>query len=388
MRDMWLLNTGLPLAVVRGFSWGSLPLFLKICLLIALSAMFGIVLIILSIYLRRKVLQKQERRIARLSVKITDLLVSSVVLAPATTGRNIASIDFDTRPFFKAGLSAKKVKQVLVQEMLNYRNYFSGRIAEQIRKLYIGLSLHREAFERLAQSHWETKVNALAELFKMDVEVPHEQLRELVQDKNRYIREFARLSLIKFSRKDPLQVLYTIEEPISHWEELEIYLLLQQHPDLDKSSLQGLISTAIDPSVASLALKLAIYYKHESAIPQIVALIATPDLKLRAEAVAALGKLKAKNAEKYLCEIYPEQPRDIQLAIITAIGQIGTGRYQELLVREFLNSPDFEIKKYASDAIIQLYPVSKHTIDSLMDNTGALNKTILNHSLDPLINAT
>jgi hypothetical protein len=388
MNGMWLHKTTLPLFMIWGFSWSSLPLFLKICLAIALTAMFGIVLVVLSIYLRRKVLQKEELQTALLSVQITDLLVASVVLTPANPSNSINKIDFDTRPFFKVGLSAKKVKQVLVQEMLNYRNYFSGRIAEQIRKLYLGLSLHKEAFARLAQSHWETRVNALSELFKMDVEVPHEQLRELVQDKNRYIREFARLSLIKFSKNDPLQVLYAIDEPISQWEELEIYLLLQQRSDLDHTSLQGLISTAIDPSIASLALKLAIYYKQQSAIPQIIALIQTPDLKLRAEAVAALGKLEAKTAENYLFTIYPEQPRDIKLAIITAMGLIGSGNYLDFLADEFLSSEDFEIKKYASDAIIRLYPISKNTIDTLMKDTETLNRSILNHSLDPLINAS
>ena len=116
-------------------------------------------------------------------------------------------------------------------------------------------------------------------------------------------------------------------------------------------------------------------------------MLSTPDLKLRAQTINALGKLEAETAAPHLINIYPGESHEIQLKILTALGNIRSSSYLSFLEKEFLSSEDFEIKKFASDAIIKLYPLSSRIIDKLMENRGVLNQKILNHSLDPLINA-
>jgi HEAT repeat protein len=222
----------------------------------------------------------------------------------------------------------------------------------------------------------------------MDVEVDHAYLQTLLEDKNSYIREYARLSMMKFAKGDSLQVLHELNEPISQWEEIEIFLLLQQRENFTLPSLEGLISVDKEPTIVSLCLRLAVYFKQQSSIPLIIELIQTPDLVLRAEAITALGQLEAQDAAKYLIDIYPEQPHNIRLTVLTALGKIRSARYLGFLENEFFSSTDFEIKKYASDAIIKLYPLSKSTIDKMKDSEVPLNQSILGHSLDPLINAS
>ncbi len=380
---MWLhnANTHAYLSV-----WGSFPFFIKICFAISVVALAGILFAMTSIIAKKLAKKKEEQRSGLITERINEMLLSAVVMQQREDTGIITKKDFDIRPLYTLGLSAKKVKKILVNEMLNYRNYFSGTIADRVRRLYISMSLHEEAYARLYKGNWEIKVNALSELYKMGVETDHAYLLELLNNNDRYIREFARLSLMKFTKRDPLQFLRELNEPISQWEEFEIFLLFQQKNDFTLGSLEGLISLDKEPTVVSLCLQLAVYFRQWESVPLILELIQTPDLKLRAEAITALGKLEATDSAKYLIAIYPGQAHVIQLKILATLGMIRSGSYLRFLENEFISSQDFEIKKYASDAIIKLYPLSKITIDKLMGNAEALNQKILNHSLNPLLN--
>ena len=389
---MWLHKEFLISILFRSwsYSWDSFPVFIKVCFIISMLALFGIVIAMVDIAMQRFSRKRLEKKTALLSVRINELLTSAVIMEEPAMQKKISFVksDFNIDSFYDSGIPDKEVNKILVTEMIRYRNYFSGQIAERIRKLYLDLSLHKEAINRLHKKNWETKAAALSELFKMDIEVDHTDLLPLLDDKNRYIREFTRLSLIKFTKADPLQFLRDISEPISQWEEFEIFQLFQQKKDFTLSSLEGLIALDKEPSIVSLCLKLAVHFKQEAALSLIVNLIKTPNLKLRGEAIACLGMLEAKDTERKLVAIYPMQPHVIKLEILTALGRMQSRQCLDFLEKEFISSSDFEIKKYASDAIIKLYPLSKSTIDKLMLNAGILNQKILNHSLDPLINAS
>lgn len=387
---MWLPElSATPPAFSWHFAWKSLPVFIKICLLIALAAMLGAALAMISITVRRNALQKQEALMEQLARQVNELLLNTIVLSPTPKGRSMVRADFDTSGFYKLGLSVKKVNQVLVEEMIHYRNYFSGTIAEQIRKLYLGLSLHKAALLRLQKKSWESRSNALAELFKMDIEVPRERLQELLRSDNRYIREYARLMLIKFSKADPLAVLFELDEPLSQWEQLEIFLLVKDRADITAAALQKLLPPANSQAgLNMLAVKLAIHFHLRQALPGLLLLADATDPRLRTEAILAIGLLGNTQSQQYLRDAYSWQTHEGRLAIIRALGQIQNSRHMRFLENEFLYSDDFETKKYAAEALIRLYPLSKATVDRLAGNTEPENQVILQHSLDPLINAS
>ena len=368
-------------------SWNSFPLFIKICFFISIIALIGIVLAISNIFIKRILSKREEEKAGLIAKKVNEMMLAMVVSDASGEGVILTSRQFNASSLFTFGLSSTKVKRILVTEMLKYRNYFSGSIAERIRRIYISLLLHKEALQRVHSKNWEVSANALSELFKMDIEVDQAYLIELVHNSNRYIREFARLLLIKFTKEDPLQLLRDIDEPLSQWQDFEIFLLFQQRTNYTLGSLEGLLSLTKESSVVALCLQLAVFFEHKESIPLLVDLLSTPDLKLRAQTINALGKLEAETAAPHLVNIYPGESHEIQLKILTALGNIRSSSYLSFLEKEFLSSEDFEIKKFASDAIIKLYPLSSRIIDKLMENRGVLNQKILNHSLDPLINA-
>jgi hypothetical protein len=380
------LNSARDLLYAWLHAGSTLPFFIKICFFISIGAVMGIFIITVSIALIKLIENQHNRKTALAKNHINRLLLSTVMSQAKLREADLPKSSLTIESFNKSDISSKTVKELLICEMFNYRNNFSGKVAENIRKLYIVLALQKEAIGRLYSRRWRVKVQALSELYQMDIAGDHTQLLQLLEDKNKYVRDHARLSLIKFTSDDPLKFLRNLNEPISQWEEFEIFELLRNKSDYELSSLAELIRDEKEHTVVSLCLKLVVHFKQMGTINVITGLIKTADMTLRAEAITSLGKMHSSASEPYLTEIYHEQPPLIKMAILEALGNIKSSKSLGFLETEFIAADDFQVKKSASDAIIKLYPDSSETIDRIMAIGNDLNKSILRHSLNPLIN--
>jgi len=333
---------------------------------------------LLNILIHRYVLAILQRKNKTDCDEINRDLLAAMVLESTGPGADIS--------LFEKFVASKRTRRLLVGEMIAYRNYFSGKIATRVCGLYLALGLDRIALQNLRARSWATRASALSELFRMDVPLDNSLLHVFLYDKNKYIREYARLFLIKQSPSDPLRFLAEENQPISHWEETEIFHLFEHDNQRKAPALNTLLSISNHPSLISLGLKLAAFFKEQEDIPAVLALVQIPDPRLRIEAIRTLGKMEARGAEETLVKQYEQETPEVQATILSTLGRIGSAGVVNFIERQFNESSSFEIKKHASDAIILLSKYSRAAIDRLLASTETLNRTILNHSLNPLIN--
>lgn len=364
--------------------WAYIPLFIQVCLVISVIALVSIIIAIIHIAMDRIQMRLYAKERENISKEVNMLLM--IAILNPENGEPDLSFDYSLKQFNSKPISRTVTKQVLVEGMLAYRNNFTGKIAARTRKLYLSLSLERDAFKRISSRFWETKVAALLELYNMNVPVNKEILLRLVNDRNKRIREVARLSLIKYNDSDPLQYLRDLDEPLSKWEEFEIFQVFKRKTNYTLSEMNGLLSLEKDPTVVSLCLKLAVLFNQQSSIELIKTLVKSPVIKLRAEAIETLGLLHATKLEDYLVSLYSTQPHEVQLSILVSISSMRTGKHLDFIENEFIRSNNFEIKKYASETLVKLYPLSSSVIDRLIDTSKSDNLRMLNYSLNPLIN--
>lgn len=380
------LSGALDLLAAPLHTLGGLPFLTRVCFLIAIGAFIGIVVITVGIALNKLIEEQRSRRKALARHHIDKVLLAAVMPQPGKSDIDLSQNGITIDHFIKAGLSINRTKRILVKEMIKYRANFSGKVSANIKRIYMMLSLHKEAAARLNSRRWKVKVQALSELFQMDVASDRDRLLQLLEDKNKYVRDYARLSLIKFSVHDPFQFIRDLNEPISQWEALEIFQLLRDKINYKLPSLAPVISDNKEHTVVSLCLKLAVHFNQIETVPSITMLISTADLTLRAEAIAALGKMHSEASQAFLMDIYQNQPPKIKRAILCALGDIKNDESLRFMEAEFIAEDDFEVKKSASDALIKHYPAAATIIDRLLANGKALDKILLRHSLNPLIN--
>lgn len=321
----------------------------------------------------------------RLLPEVQELIVEHVVLNRQLQTTPTDRIELPLELFRTLGLPRKAVRRLLAAEILHYRQNFSGKVHDLLRKLYMDLGLHRFAEKKLKQKSVQQVVMGLNELLHMDIPVNEQQVFPLLSHGNRYVREAARCYYVKLSSGEPFRFLDEVSAPILTWEQFELFRIVSQREDMPVPQFSRWIRPGSHPSVISFCLKLAVHFQQFEAVPSIIRLLSTDDLTLRAELINALGKLLAEEAEPHLLELYDSQPLECRIEILKALGRIGSGRHLDFLRREFEEAGSIELRKHAARSIVSHEALSAALLKELRETSVGLGRTVLLHSMNPLI---
>jgi HEAT repeat protein len=127
------------------------------------------------------------------------------------------------------------------------------------------------------------------------------------------------------------------------------------------------------------------YFQQKESIPVLINFLKTPDHDLRAEAIKALGELKAENTEDILIDMYNNQPDKCQNEIIRSIGEFSTGRSIDFLHHAFENTTNIETRKVAAEAIYNYGDIGKELFEALEQGSEPESTQVLEHIANPLI---
>lgn len=88
-------------------------------------------------------------------------------------------------------------------------------------------------------------------------------------------------------------------------------------------------------------------------LPMLLKELASPDVEIRYEAVTACGELEEKEAIPYLIELINDADTEVQLAAIRALGKIDGSEARECL-RQCLNDSSEAVQQVAAEALYEL----------------------------------
>ncbi len=358
-----------------------LPLFIQSAIIVSLVAIAGTLLAYMGLMLSRGLKYYRDRRNKPVSVQIDALILEYMmqcILTPEPPELPVAA--FRQLPLHRAW-----ARELVVQKILHYRRNFSGVSAAAFRQLYEALGLHEQALQKLRSGHPPMVVEALSELFNMEIIVDEAIVLPMTTSSHRYVREMARCYLAKCSAQHPLDFFSDIDTPLLPWEQFELFRVISQRKDMPAPSFAQWIQPAFHPTVISFSLKMAAHFQQYEAIPAISRLLPSDDLQLRALAINSLGKLMAVDAENKLVAMYPSQPQACKSEILKALGRIGSGKQLGFLKQEFLHAPDFDLKKQAARSIVHHDVLAQPMLWELQAESVGMQHVILQHSLNPSI---
>jgi HEAT repeat protein len=368
------------------YYFDSYPLVIQIAIFLTVVAISSTIIAYASILYRRYRGSVRDKKIARINPGLDEILTESVILNDdLAAGVPVDEIILPLEKFDRARFKTSFGRQAIIDRLIHYRKNFSGDIGLLMRKIYIELELEKESFRKLKSFKWDRKVKALIELTAMDMSIADVNILPLTNSKNRELRAEARHAYIKLSKNEPFKFFDIVSEPLLMWDQLELFKIITTTKEISIPNFARWVTYSSNKSVVSFCLKLIVHYNQQEAIPSIIKLLDNKDHYLRANAINALGKLKADEAEEKLLHIYNSQPLDCQLEILKAIGRMGTGRNLNFLRQEFLRSSDFDIRKNAAKSIISHKQQSEEMLEELLDTATSENKLILKHCMNPLI---
>lgn len=362
-----------------GFAY--LPLFIQSAIVVSLLAIAGTLLTYLGLMVSRGLKYYRERRNQPVALQ-SDALILEYMLTSITAE---APAEPPLEAFRKLPLHRNWARHLLVQKLLHYQRNFSGVSAAAFRELYEALGLHKQAERKLRSGRPSVMVEALSELFNMEVKMDEHLIMPLTHHSNRYVREMARCYLAKCSADHPLDFLADIQAPLLPWEQFELFRVISQRKDLPMPAFMLWMQPSLHPTVISFALRMAVHFQQFEAAPAISKLLKTDNIALRALAINSLGKLMAQEFEDTLLKIYADQPVACKMEILKALGRMGTGRHLAFLKQEFMQSPEFELKKHAARSIVSHAALAQPLLWELQAESKGQQHVILQHCLNPSI---
>jgi HEAT repeat protein len=284
------------------------------------------------------------------------------------------------RPFQK-----RSSKQVLVDRLIFYKKNISGRMGDQITELFLLLDLDKFCVRKLEARSVEKVIQGLNEVTEMQVPVSDTLLLLLTNSRNRDVRAAARRAYIKLSNNEPFKFFDIATEHLLVWDQVELFSVISSTPGLAIPNFARWIIYSPNKGVVSFCLRLIVHFNQLAAIQSVIKLLNTRDHELRSEAINALGKLKAEEAEDKLISIYESQPRSCQVEILKALGRISSGRHLDFLKHEFMHSSSFDIRKLAAKSLIDNEWKAEEMIEDLLNGVNGESQLILKHCMNPLI---
>lgn len=275
------------------------------------------------------------------------------------------------------------VNEMLVSEILIYHKNFTGKIADILKTLYKKLQLDKRSIKKIKNRNWEIKVEGIREANQMELFDIAPIIMPYTDDENASLRMEAQAAYIKLSDTNPFKFLDRAQERILDWHQLVLFEVITKNKKLEIPSFSKWLRSPND-TVVMLCLKLIDHFMQFDAETELERLLKHHNPRIRKKAIEILGKLEIEESEENIFEIYFDQPLEIKLEILKALGKISSGKYTDFLSSR-IYSDEYKIKMEALKALKMNPDLGEETLRDLFNQTSAENRAIIKHVLDERI---
>ncbi|MEP2278060.1 hypothetical protein [Maribacter sp.] len=234
-------------------------------------------------------------------------------------------------------------RDVLTEILLDLRKDLSGNSQAVLIKLYKDLGLHHDAYAKLRSSKWQVVSSGILELTTMEVEDSYGLIIKFINHRQSTIRKQAEIAVVNLKEEGIKYFLDNTKYKIAEWQQLKLLDVLRHKPNYTPPQF-GLWLTSSNTHVVLFSLRLIKYYSQNEAEKSIITLLKHKKRDIQAEAIECIKDFHFVNALQTLKLVYPKASHDIKIAILDAIGELGTTDEVSFLENLQLTERNFNIK--------------------------------------------
>lgn len=248
-------------------------------------------------------------------------------------------------------------RNVLTEVLLDLRKDLSGQSQTVLIDLYKDLGLHNDAYEKLSSRKWQVVSSGILELTTMEVDESYGLIIKFINHRQSTIRKQAEIAVVNLKEEGIKYFLDNTKYKIAEWQQLKLLDVLRHKPNFNAPQF-GLWLTATNTHVVLFSLRLIKYYNQNEAEQSIITLLKHKNRDIQAEAIECIKDFHFVSALPTLKLVYPKAIHDIKIAILDAIGEVGSEN--EVSFLEFLKSTErhFNIKGKVNSTLNKINPES------------------------------
>jgi len=295
---------------------------------------------------------RNRKRQAQLNQLIVDKILPQFIKEDLSEA--IAEPLIDRKILDELALMDKTDRQLMIDTLIHLRWHVAGANAFILHRVYVLLELNQDSLQKIKSRRWQVNVQGLHELTLMDYAISDIDILRFNLSDVSELRSAARSAFMRFSKNEPFRFFDEIRDPLSIWELVGFFRILDQSKDTVKSNFANWIRYSRNKTVVICCMKLAAHEQSTEAIDSIEGLLNVNDHALRSHAINALGHLRALHTQDHLIKMYPNQPIDCQCEILFALGIFRTPGAIQFLKEQFLVTYDFEIENNVAGILARL----------------------------------
>ncbi|WP_405414878.1 hypothetical protein [Maribacter sp. Asnod1-A12] len=248
-------------------------------------------------------------------------------------------------------------RKVLTEVLLDLRKDLSGQSQSVLIELYKDLGLHNDAYEKLKSRKWQIVSSGILELTTMEVDEAYSFIIKFINHRQSTIRKQAEIAIVNLKEEGIKYFLDNTKYKIAEWQQLKILDVLRHKSNYNPPQF-GLWLTSNNAHVVLFSLRLIKYYSQNDAEKSIITLLKHKNRDIQLEAIECIKDFHFISALPTLKLVYPKANHDIKIAILDAIGELGSKA--EIIFLENLKTSErhFNIKGKVIGTLNKINPES------------------------------
>ena len=246
-------------------------------------------------------------------------------------------------------------RDVLTEVLLDLRKDLSGQSQKVLIDLYKDLGLHHDAYEKLRSRKWQIVSSGILELTTMEVDDSYGLIIKFINHRQSTIRKQAEIAVVNLREEGIKYFLDNTKFKIAEWQQLKLLDVLRHKPNYTPPQF-GLWLTSTNTHVVLFSLRLIKYYSQNGAEQSIITLLKHKNRDIQAEAIECIKDFHFSNALMTLKLVYSKASHDIKIAILDAIGELGTKEEASFLENLQLTERNFNIKSKVIGTLNKIDP--------------------------------
>lgn len=353
------LQAQIPATLWAQYGLADLPTEARYFVLAAAGMLSLSILAMLSLYLRRWWMNKQEKKKADIKFRYQYFIYDALV--GKRNNEDMPSVELIINRFRQEELNSSLKKQIMTDLLIELKRSFTGTSAGQFVKLYHGLGLQAFAVAKLRKSGSVSRIQGLRELSELAPDNP--QLAQAItqwQDAaNPYLADEARLAAIRTQSACMFSFLQKMRQPAGEWLQINLHRLLRGIPETQRPVLAQWLNQD-NPFAARLILRLISVLKQQASVEKVISQLQHPDNEVKREALHCLLALEAREAVSKIFNLLDTENESLKLLAIQTIGALGSS-YHARLLRPLLQSASQLVRDTTDQAINRIAQGSSQT---------------------------
>ena len=358
------------------------PLIIRIC---SIAVMFCIIAylfllfhIIYGIFKRRKEKRKYNKAFDKYYEEMKAISLDSNTLSE---GEIADRLEYDTKKRPKPN-ELRIITQLLTEiksvheDEINELNYQTIQTVFQITRF-----LERE----LQFGSKRSKIQAL----KLIGYASEAVLVRFLYHRELELRNSARYTYMWLSQGDPFRFFdEDIGMKLRQWDMMELHAILEHRKKVGYNTPTFIkwVNTSAEENVKIFFINEIRLYNETESAPILAKQLNVRSVEIRGEAIKTLGKLKYKEVEPKLIEMYNVQPEEVKRQIISAIADLKTDKALGFLYNAYDEADNWGTKRVILKALYEYSAMGRKTFDQLERKADSHTAILFAHTKHPLIN--